>query len=509
MARLNTHTSATPQTRSSTPSTLNSLYRDPTPLSRANASTARQSSYSVVSPSPPSPNSDKENDLPPSRETTSRPRDKATVSTMTGRKRGPRPSTPDSGSASLANTSKRRRTNDYEHGLEEGEEEVEGLPTPDAEEDMLKFYNPNQDPGQRRAVLLSIREQNRNIDDNRDQIVTGDGTEIIGEVEKMNHNMGKVRQTADAVRDSSTFLKVTDMASRHLKNCGQMRAGVGIDVDNFVSKCWHFMKFGHAPAAGEAAAPTQARNRRQTQQAEDDDDDDVNEGLDWALLGRNVCFASNRRPPTSSFLLGPLSLQKRARTVQSKRARSQRQPLGPATRPQELRQEDIQQSENTNLTHLVKGIRRRLEEHIISGSEKIEKELEEGDGEDAEGFFAACSRYRVYETPDGEPAVSLFDFAVNPNSFGQTVENLFYISFLIKEGNAKILVDDDNLPLLVPAQTLSVGEHRAQNMEKQQAIFSLDYQTWQDLIEAFNIKESLIPHRVSEQAKVASGGWYG
>jgi hypothetical protein len=32
---------------------------------------------------------------------------------------------------------------------------------------------------------------------------------------------------------------------------------------------------------------------------------------------------------------------------------------------------------------------------------------------------------------------------INPDDYGQTVENIFYASFLIKEGQAGIQVDDD------------------------------------------------------------------
>jgi hypothetical protein len=261
--------------------------------------------------------------------------------------------------------------------------------------------------------------------------------------------MTKVRQTTDAAKDSRTLLNLADISGRKLTNFAQSRAGIGLDLDQFVSRCIHFMKEGHPPTE-EEAAPTQKRNRRQTQAAdeEDEDDEETVEELDWAFLGRYACFPCNRRPPVSSFLLGPLSLQKRVRAVQTQRARSQRQPLGPATRPQELRQEDIQQSGNTNLTHLVTTIKSRLAAHINDGTEKIDAELEALEDPDDEDMFAAFSRHRVYQTPNQEPAVSLFDFAVNPNSFGQTVENLFYISFLIREGNAKILVDENELPLL-------------------------------------------------------------
>jgi non-structural maintenance of chromosomes element 4 len=49
---------------------------------------------------------------------------------------------------------------------------------------------------------------------------------------------------------------------------------------------------------------------------------------------------------------------------------------------------------------------------------------------------------------------------------------------------------------------------REQHIEKQQAIFSLDWPTWKTLVEAFDIKEPLIPHRKPEQTNISAGGWY-
>jgi hypothetical protein len=245
------------------------------------------------------------------------------------------------------------------------------------------------------------------------------------------------------------MVTMTDIAGKALNaTLHGNSAGIGVDIDQFVSRCIYFMKEGEPAGVNGVGATQQRTRRRQTQvEEEDEDEEDGGEGLDWALLGRLACFPSNKRPPVSSFLLGPLSLQKRARTV-TRRARAQRQPLGPATRPQEVRQEDIRQSENSNLTHLVTTIRTRLSTHISQGASRIEEELNDIEDPDEDDHVAACNRHRVHTTPNGEAAVSLFDFVVNPTSFGQTVENLFYISFLIREGNARVLVDDDSLPLL-------------------------------------------------------------
>ena len=42
----------------------------------------------------------------------------------------------------------------------------------------------------------------------------------------------------------------------------------------------------------------------------------------------------------------------------------------------------------------------------------------------------------------------MLEYALDPQDFGQTVENLFRISFLIKEGKFGVQDDDDGLPTL-------------------------------------------------------------
>jgi hypothetical protein len=180
MARLNTRTSATPQVSRAT--TVDSLYRNPTPALQANGgSSVRQSSYSVMSPAQ-SQNSDKENDLPASRDVTPRPKSSGIAIAS---KRGQRLMTPESG-----NANKRRRTGDFTHGEPDGHDEGDNMPifqddavgqglaTPedeaeaeddddDEDEEGLRYYNPNQDPEKRRMVSAGIRQHHREIQGER------------------------------------------------------------------------------------------------------------------------------------------------------------------------------------------------------------------------------------------------------------------------------------------------------------------------------------------------------
>ncbi|KAJ4338364.1 hypothetical protein N0V95_008062 [Ascochyta clinopodiicola] len=505
MARLNTHLSATPQqTRSST---VDSLYRDPSVAPR-HASNARGSTYSVMSPSQ---SSDKENMASSSREITPQPAKRRGLSSASGRI-----PTPDTGSTIGSANNKRRRTGDYsmndasevyEDGEGDAEEDadqearaVQEATHPEEEDVQSQLYNPNQDPEKRRQVRYQLRDNHRQLEENRDELIKSNNSGLYDLIVRNNTTFGKVRQTADATVDSRFLVSATDLASKKLQNSLHGSGGAGIDLDQFVSKCIYFMKSG-GYRHGEEDAPAIA--------VADDEEEDTGDGLDWALFGRQACFPSNKRPPVSSFLLGPLSVQKRVRTTQ-RRATQKRAPVGPATRPQEVREGDITQSENSNLTHLVKGIKSKLEEHMNAGMAGVESEMdqlseqEEWTGEDQN---AACKRFRLAMTADGEAAVRLFDFAINPHDFGQTIENLFYVSFLVREGNAQIVKDQDGLPLLLPAAPRGISEQRDQGAQKHQAVFSIDYSTWQMFIEAYNIKEPLIPHRVQEEE---NGGarWY-
>ncbi len=56
----------------------------------------------------------------------------------------------------------------------------------------------------------------------------------------------------------------------------------------------------------------------------------------------------------------------------------------------------------------------------------------------------------------------------------------------------------------------SADEIKEQNVSKHQAVFHLDFETWEDIIETFEIKKSIIPHRqTEEEAEIGASGWYG
>lgn len=193
-----------------------------------------------------------------------------------------------------------------------------------------------------------------------------------------------------------------------------------------------------------AAGSTQRRRRRNDDDHDSGAEDSADEGdaFNWEWLGRQACFPNNVRPPIPGFLLGPLSLQKRVRQQTQRKERLQKRDPQDVVRPEEIKAGDIERSENSNLTTLCRQIRALLNQIQIAGERAVEEESTDDMSE--EEIFELMAKHHMSD--DG--GVSLFRFVINPKSFGQTVENMFYVSFLIKEGGVGILFDSHQLPTL-------------------------------------------------------------
>lgn len=180
---------------------------------------------------------------------------------------------------------------------------------------------------------------------------------------------------------------------------------------------------------------------------------------------------------TSDFLVGPMSTEytkPKAKTVR------ERVPTGPVTKVGDIGMDNVKTATNM-MTKLIKGIFTQLIE---------------------------------LNTSEEEP-VGLFEFALNPESFSQSVENLFYISFLVHDGRVGISFDDDGIPSIytVPLPRDPEAAHeetmRRKKLPTNQMIFDLDFGTWQDLVKYLDIKEPHIPTREPvQQVGPTTGTWF-
>ncbi|KAJ1991595.1 hypothetical protein GGI25_001614 [Coemansia spiralis] len=93
--------------------------------------------------------------------------------------------------------------------------------------------------------------------------------------------------------------------------------------------------------------------------------------------------------------------------------------------------------------------------------------------------------------------INLFELVINPRSFAQSVENIFYVSFLIRDGKA--FIDDESGQPMIEACEPPQQDDYLSGLTKKQLIFSLDVGTWREIIDAYAIADSVIPQRVSER----------
>ncbi|MCJ1257831.1 nuclear protein [Lignoscripta atroalba] len=373
----------------------------------------------------------------------------------------------------------------------------------------IQYYDPDQPMEERRAVRKGIRDLARELTDSRTEFLAPGSSGLVDTLNKANEIFHGVKQTSDATLDSRLLVSTADLSARRATQLRLGDSAPGIDVDEFVMRCISFMRKG--PGDNDAALSSSSTQRHRRRRDDSDDDNVVLEGSgdegdaeNWEWLGRKACFPNNLRPPVPGFLLGPLSVQKKVRRQTQRRERLQKRDPRDAVRPEELKAKDLEKVENSNLTTLCKNILELLSRKQVEGESKVEREATEDMSDDQ--LRALMAKYCI--TDDG--GLSFFHFVINPRSFGQTVENLFYISFLIRDGNVGIGKDSNMLPTLHVSQPRSSKEIKDQAIQKHQAIFHLDFPTWEDLIEVFEIKECMIPNRRSvDGTQVSATGWYG
>ncbi|XP_027785988.1 non-structural maintenance of chromosomes element 4 homolog A isoform X1 [Marmota flaviventris] len=100
---------------------------------------------------------------------------------------------------------------------------------------------------------------------------------------------------------------------------------------------------------------------------------------------------------------------------------------------------------------------------------------------------------QTYFREDPDTPMSFFDFVVDPHSFPRTVENIFHVSFIIRDGFARIRLDQDRLPIIEPVNINEESEGIDQNTQiRNQGIIALSYRDWEEIVKTFEIAEPVI-----------------
>ena len=339
------------------------------------------------------------------------------------------------GSSPSAERNKRKRTGNVD-GLADRDRSTRRRTVETVEEDPESEddYDPDQPIEERRGLRQDYRHLAKDFTERRSEFLTPGNQGLRDTLLRANQLTSRVKQTADATIDARLLVSTADLSYKKVVALTSGESAQGVDLEVFITKVRAYMR---AAPEDESAAPSNTQRRRGGEEEEEDDD-----MLNWAYLGRHACIPNIARPAVPGFLLGPLSLEKRAKRVVVRKERLRINDLS-ESRPEVVLAGDISKSENANLTSLCRKILIKAAEVRTASMNAIEAAHQQEDlSEDA------IQRLMDKHGINLDGGLALFKFVVNPWSFGQTVENMFYTSFLIRDGNIGVTLDERGLPYI-------------------------------------------------------------
>lgn len=274
-------------------------------------------------------------------------------------------------------------------------------PTPPLE-DHAFHYDPRQDPDERRALRSDYRTLISHAETlKRDPTLTPAALNEL--IDSTNELHKRVKAPSESILDSKPLAATAESAVRMAKKVRQNRDV--FDTHQFVANLARFV-------GGTAAS---IRNPAEGRGARDEEDDESEEGgrrningWEWGKLA-GLAEGLSKRAVTIDFMLGPLDMQRKARRAVTRTRVDEH--AGERTAPRSLGQQDLQQTAGAETTS-----------HIMEVAKLLGRQ--------------------------GETGVCLFRFAVDPESFVNTIENFFHISFLIKENKASLKTDEEGNAIL-------------------------------------------------------------
>lgn len=185
---------------------------------------------------------------------------------------------------------------------------------------------------------------------------------------------------------------------------------------------------------------------------------------DWSAFGKTVSVMF-KRSPAFHFMRGTFITDN---------------PPSQKTRTQRTKDND------TN------NVRKEAPE-TVTGIQNREQEVTT---EEVEMVLQLLRRY--YQKVKGP--ICFMEFVVDPNSYTQTILNIFHLSFLIKDGYVNSYLDEFGLPVIVPVDENGSTSKRSRN----EAVLSMDKQDWENIVREFDITKALISTNPSQSQQTSN-----
>ncbi|KAJ0005051.1 hypothetical protein NQD34_011265 [Periophthalmus magnuspinnatus] len=302
----------------------------------------------------------------------------------------------------------------------------------------------NDDHVNRREIRSKYRDLINSVQQNREDMLNPSNNMLTEVLEEANKLFKDVRQAREAALDAQLLVVATDLGKEKASQlCAE---GSSFDPSAFAEHLLSFMGLNRLEDAqngqqngGEGYLPDDA----------------------WDRVARRAecCF---KTAPTFHYMLGSFHAE-----PPPPKQRTERQIRAP----------------NKEAKRIMPTQLKKMEE---SQQEATEKEVER-----------ILGYLKGYYQEDPTAPIPYYEFVIDPNSFSRTVENMFHTSFLIRDGLARMYLDDNRLPCIAPAE--EGGMEDGASTSRKQGVTSISLKTWKELIEAFDITDTMIqPLNVSQ-----------
>lgn len=271
----------------------------------------------------------------------------------------------------------------------------------------------------------------------RSELVRPESTGLLETLEEMNQLFSRVKNPREAVYDSNVLKLTSELG---LEQADNLQTNMTVfDRNIFSEKLVTYMD-------GRCRGSHKDRPE-----------------LDWSKLGKYAASMFNVTAKLD-LIYGPLAMESIAKTRAARERNVQKKPTeAEKKKPQQLQQEEQEESTTKEVQRVLKAI------HKLTDPDQ--------------------GTYRH---------VPFFEFITDPTSFPTTIENMFHLSFLVKDGKVKLFLDEDNVPVVKinvhngAVITSTPGTTRAINPS--QVVISLTIQKWKNLIDEFNITKAMVPN---------------
>lgn len=203
--------------------------------------------------------------------------------------------------------------------------------------------------------------------------------------------------------------------------------------------------------------------------------------FDWTTLGTETGACFNALPSQVQFLNGPLQADYTPKQHKKPVRRVQVQEALEEEQPENVQKMDHNANQLSAVERSMKVIHKVLRKRCKETAAHHKEILENLEPEEKE-------RERKRLKSQGTNRIEAIPFLFHPQSFTQTVENIFHFSFLVKQGRASLKVMDGR-PLV------NAHAEQEETPAAKQAIVAFNMRDWRRLTQAYRVTQGDLPHR--------------